>query len=162
MEGSCAAARAGRGPAAGRVGQHLGQLPAARSRAAAPAAAARSASTMHCSAGGHSRGGRRRRNPHSVHPSFLCQLSIRSCLESKALLQLLREKDRRGREKKVIARLPGRGTANCFQLPAVTSPGGYRTDILNGFVLSFSFFFFLTQKALLSRRLTEFLELGWL
>lgn len=67
--------------------------------AAAPAAAARSASTMHCSGPGHRGGWRRRRNPCSIHPSFLCQLSVRSCLESKALPALPPEKEGRKRKR---------------------------------------------------------------
>lgn len=69
--------------------------------AAGPAAAARSASTMHCSAGGHRGGGRSRADACSVRSSFPRQLSVHCCLGSKAFLPLpQRRTDRRGREKR--------------------------------------------------------------
>lgn len=69
----------------GRDGQHLGQLPAARSRGRS--SSSRSALSLHnallC------RPLQRRREEEtescSVHPSFLCQLSVHCCLGSKTI-----------------------------------------------------------------------------
>jgi hypothetical protein len=69
---------------------------------AAPAAAARAVSTMHCCARGHRGGGRRRpTDPRSVHPSFLCQLSECRCSGSRQHCHRFhaRRKDARGRER---------------------------------------------------------------
>ncbi|XP_011734797.2 uncharacterized protein [Macaca nemestrina] len=84
----------------GRDGQHHGQLPPLAPGAEAPTAAARSPSTMHRCARGHRGGGRRRVNPRSVHPSFLCQLGgAHRCSESKALPPLSRDEEGRKRKR---------------------------------------------------------------
>lgn len=109
QEGALRGRRAG----GGRDGQHPGQLPPLDPGAAAPAAAARSASTMHRCARGHSGGGRRRVNPRSVHPSFLCQLGdVHCCLGSKALPPLSRDEGRKSKREK--GKLPGRGQLIAF------------------------------------------------
>lgn len=99
----------------GRDVQHLGQLPAARSREASSSGCGAFTSTMHCSAGGYRGGGRRRPNPAQFIPHSCASSAYTAAWGAKHFYRFHgRRKDGRGREKKVIARLPGRGTANCF------------------------------------------------